>query len=185
MTDPSDTIPPQRLRVMQIIATALILGAVIACAACAVLVFQNNGQGWGQQQGELPVVSLLAGFMTLTNAVLSFALPPILVSAAVRRIATGTWRPAPNTAAQAFPTDAFKLLVVRQSTMIVILALLEGAAFFCSVAYVIEGQVYVLTGVAVCLALMLANFPTGGGVRAWFGRQLEAVQQARNQIPAD
>src|SRR5438045_3047589 len=105
MTDPSDTIPPPRLRVMQIIATALILGPVIACAVCAFVVFQNNGQGMGQQQG-LPVVSLLAGFMTLTNAVASFALPQILVPAAVRRIATGTWHPAPNTAAQALPTDA-------------------------------------------------------------------------------
>jgi hypothetical protein len=37
----------------------------------------------------------------------------------------------------------------------------------------------VLSGVAIVLALMVADFPTEAGLRAWLERQLEAVRQAR------
>ena len=81
--------------------------------------------------------------------------------------------------AAAFDTDTLKLLSVRQTTMIVRLALLEGAGFFCAIAYFLEGSVYALIGVGVILAIMIAVFPTEAGVRAWMERQLEAVRLAR------
>jgi hypothetical protein len=185
MTDPPDAIPPQRLRSMQIIAAALPVGAVTACAIMAYLVYQNGGQGMMQPQPGLPILSLLAAVLTVSNTVMALTLPVAQARAAVRRIASGAWQPGAGVAANVYPTDSLKLLAVRQTTIIIAGALLEGAAFFCAIAYLLEGQIYVLTGIAVTVALMLANFPTAGGLRAWLDRQLEAVRQARDGAPAE
>jgi hypothetical protein len=175
MTEPPEDIPPQRLRTMQIVAAALPLSVVTTCAVLVSIVyFANGGQGL-QQPAGLPIVSLVAAGMTLCNVPLSISLPLSQTRAAVRRIAAGSAQPT---------SAALQLLVVRQTTIIMADALLEGAALTCGIAYAIEGQVYVLVGVAVTVALMLANFPTANGVRAWLDRQLEAVRQAREEATA-
>lgn len=54
-----------------------------------------------------------------------------------------------------------------QTRLIVGLALLEGAAFFNEVAYLIEGHWWSFLVVAALLTWMLASFPTHGRLRQW------------------
>ena len=109
---------------------------------------------------------------------LTVVLPAALTRAAVRQIATGSWQP-PAARPGSFATDIGKLLAVRLNTLIVAMALLEGAAFFACIAYLLEGQAVALVAVGVALALMLVRFPTEARVRAWLEQQAERLAQLR------
>jgi hypothetical protein len=183
MNDPSETILAQRVRIMRIISVSLIMGIVTITGVMAYLVYQNGGAGQMPPVG-VPFITVLAALFVAVNVGLSFTLPPALTRNAVRRIAAGTWQPPGDVPAMAYDTDALKLLFVRQTTMVISLALLEGVGFFCAIAYFLEGHVYVLIGVAIVLALMIAEFPTTVGLRAWLERQLDAVRQTRDETSA-
>ena len=58
-------------------------------------------------------------------------------------------------------------LAQYQTRMIVGLAVLEGAAFFNLVAYIIEGRWWSMVAVAVLLFWMLTAFPTVGKLARW------------------
>jgi hypothetical protein len=57
--------------------------------------------------------------------------------------------------------------------MIVGMAMLEGAAFFCLIAYIVEGNVLPLTAAGGLLFLMLFSFPTHDRVEEWVNGQLQ------------
>jgi hypothetical protein len=67
----------------------------------------------------------------------------------------------------ASPRDLRTLLRLYQTRLIVGLAILEGAALFNAVAYLIAGQWWSLAVVGVLLALMLTSFPTRMGIEQW------------------
>ena len=68
--------------------------------------------------------------------------------------------------------------------MIVGLALLEGSAFMALLAYLLEGQTWVLGLAAGVLALMAVRFPTRASVLAWLERQADALAALRDSPPA-
>src|SRR5262249_19506510 len=127
----------------------------------------------------LPIQTVMAAGMFAVFVPLSFLVPTIQTGAALRRIAAGTWRPPPDVDPKSYETVAAKLLTVRQTTMLVGLALLEGAAFMACTAYLLEGQTLVLAVVALVVLFMLLQFPTEGRVRAWIERQADQLAQLR------
>jgi hypothetical protein len=179
MNGPDEILSPQRLRVLQIIALALLLGVLgfLAVALYVVLV-QNNGQGIAPPQ-DLPIQTLVAAAMFAVLAPLSFLLPSIQTRSAVQRIAAGTWRPPVGVDPKLYGTVPAQLLAVRQSTLLVGLALLEGTAFMGCVAFLSEGQPLVLALVGAAVLLMLLRFPTAGRERAWLERQADQLAQLR------
>lgn len=187
MSSPDDMLPPKRLRVMQIIAGALLLG-VLTFLAIALFLVSGRPQGAaGGTADGLPVISVLAVMLLVVDAPLAFVVPSFLMRSAVRRIASGAWQAPPGSDPAAFASDAAKLLTVRQTALIIGLALLEGVAFFACIAYLLEAQPFVLAVVLVAVALMLVNFPTEGRVRAWLERQADLLAELRQQgdIPAE
>ena len=60
--------------------------------------------------------------------------------------------------------------------MIVGLALLEGAAFFNIIAYMIAGHIWSLGIVAGLVVIMLLSFPTRGRVAFWIEDRMQARQ---------
>lgn len=58
-------------------------------------------------------------------------------------------------------------LAPYQTRMIIGLALLEGAAFFNLIAYLLEGRWWSLAVTAALVAFMLASYPTRGRIRQW------------------
>jgi hypothetical protein len=177
----NDELPRGQLRVMQIIAGAMLTGVLgmLAFVLYFVLVVRN-GQAVNPR-AEIPLLSLLAVILLAANVPVAIVLPGNLTRAAVRQIAAGTWRPAgftglsPNT----LNTDSAKLLAVRQTTKIIALALVEGAACLGGMAYLLEAKPWALGVVAVAILFILFTFPTEGRVRTWLEQQTGRLAEAR------
>jgi hypothetical protein len=97
----------------------------------------------------------------------------------VRQIVARTWTPPEGADPAQFAGDDAQLMAVRQTTMIVANALLEGAGMMACMAYLLEGQPFTLTIVAVLVVFMLFQFPTRERVRAWLERHLALVAESR------
>src|SRR5262245_4477759 len=114
MSMPIDPLPPQRLRVMQIIAFSLIFGVLIVLGI-ALFIGLNEGRA---PQAGLPIVSLMAVVMMVLNTPMAFLVPRIAAQNRLRELAR-----------QAMPSPAdlrLAMIDLRQTTLIISLALLEG-----------------------------------------------------------
>ena len=165
-----DDIPRPRLLTMQIIAAALMIGVVVFLGVVLILVYGQQG-GQGQlPAGDVPIISLVAIAMFVLNTPLALFLPNKMAKAALKQIAARDWK----------GDDTAELLGIRQGTMIVGLALLEGTAFTACIAFLLEAHVSALIIVGLNLLLMLALFPTRNRVRNWLDKQTMALQDLRN-----
>ncbi len=181
MSDPGDPLLSQRIRTMQLIAAALLMGVLSFLGIALFLVYvQQNGEGMVPAQG-LPIYSLVAWGMFAVCAPLSIYLPRTMLDSQSRRIAAGEWRPPSGTDASAYASEKAQLLAVRQTTMIVGLALLEGSAFMGILAFLSEANPLALCVTAGAVVLMLMRFPTEGRSRAWLDEQAEKLVQARQR----
>lgn len=144
------------VRTLRIIAAALIAG-VVTFAVVAVGVLGPQPANRPADPNALPVVTLVAGFVLLSNAGMALLLPRQLAEGQLRQL---TKTPRTDESADETP----RLFGIIQTMHIIRLALLEGAAFLGLIAYLVEGRPAALAVPGVCLVLMLVNFPTLSGV---------------------
>jgi hypothetical protein len=71
------------------------------------------------------------------------------------------------------------LAQMYQTLLIIKCVLIEGAAFFSLVAYIIEGQTTALATAGVLLLVLLAHFPTRSRMEAWIESELVVSEQMR------
>jgi hypothetical protein len=135
----------QTLLTCRIIAGALVFGVV---SFVTVAVVMRLGQA-------------AAGAAVLSYVGVGAAAIAVIVRQIVPGIASGL---APQGGAA---SPAAGALALYQTRMIVGLAILEAAAFFNTIAYVLEGHWWSLVVVAVLVALMLGAFPTRTRLRQW------------------
>jgi hypothetical protein len=166
MPDHDAVLSPQ-LRTMRIILLALVLGVVIFFVIAVVM----RGQG-AQPAPPTPLLTYLGLGLAGVQIVLSALIPGLIVTGGRRQLAR-----TPQSAAA--PDDLRKLLGLYQTRLIVGSALLEGAAFFLLVAYLVEGDLAALGGVVVLVALLLVRFPTRPGLESWLAEQQERLSQER------
>jgi hypothetical protein len=172
-----------RIRVMQIVAGALVAGSVSFLVLVLFLVWNNGGKGLGQPvEGALPIVSLLSLGMLLINTPAAFLLSGVILRKALDNLA----RQAPNNALLPASenvtgpvTDATFLLMHKQKAMIISMALWEGASFFGSIAYQLEASPFALVASIGGIILLLSAFPTEGRVSEWLSQQQRALAQLR------
>jgi hypothetical protein len=169
-----------RVRILQII-TATLIGGVVIFLGFALFTVLQNGQGLAPA-ADVPLISLMAAVLLIVNAPMAVFVPTLQVKSAVRQIAAGTWRPPQQASQDEFASDAAKLVAVKQSSTIIALALLEGAAFLGCTAFLLEGRVLAVGVVGVALAFMTPLFPTHGRLQAWLEQQLAAVEERRASI---
>lgn len=135
---------------MQIVTGALVMG-VLMFAAIAVIAVGAMDEGPAGR-----IVSMIAAGMAGIAFVAHLIVPGIVARQAVRHVNVD---------------DTEDLYVVYRTKLIIGLALLEGAAFFCIVTYIIEQQWWTL-GIAGGLALwMLIAFPSRHRVEQWIETQ--------------
>jgi hypothetical protein len=72
-----------------------------------------------------------------------------------------------------------------QSALIIRSALLEGAAFFCLVAYMLEHNALSLAGAGMMLLFMLFGFPTRSKVEEAIETERTTIEQLRQMGPTD
>src|SRR5271165_3121624 len=163
-----------RLRAMQIIVFAMLAGQVVFLSIIY-FVAANKAQA----PPTPPLLSWMALGLFVLQLPLTVIIPTALIRAAVQRIATGTWQVPSEANPESFATDEDKLMAVRLNSLLVAMALLEGAGFFGCIAYLLEGQLLALLVVAAVVVVMVARFPTAAGVRAWLERQTQRLVELR------
>jgi hypothetical protein len=170
-----------RLLGIRVMAGALIAGVLVFLGVVVYLVHgEQQGQG-AQPAAGLPVITLIAGLVFLTNLPLAILLPVLITRSAVRRIAAGAWRGPPGADPAQSESDVGKLVAVWQTSTLVGYALLEGAGFFGCIAYLLEGQGAALGVAGAALGMMAGMFPTAGRLGAWLQRQSDALAALRNE----
>lgn len=181
MNDSDDIWLAKRIRVLQIIAGALVMGLVTFLGIVLFMVqVQNKGVGLARP-GGLPLISLIAVAYSALAVLLAIVIPRVLVQSGLRRIAAGAWKPPQDANAADYPDDASKLLAIRQTSIIIGLAILEGSALFACIAYLLEGQSWVLAAAVLIVLLMLASFPTQERLRSWLTAQADQLDELRRQ----
>src|SRR6516165_8837437 len=170
MNELDDSAVAQRVRVMQVVAAALLMG-VVALLGIAFYRVYGRPDEEAAPVPETPVLTIVAFVLLAACAGPSLLLPRLQTRKALQQIAAGTWQPPAKSDPKAFEGDTAKLLAIRQTVMIVSFALLEGPAFLACIAFLIEARPYVFAVVALAVAGMLRRFPTEGGVRAWLSQQ--------------
>jgi hypothetical protein len=176
MSSDDDSLLRSRVRVMQIILSAMFLGAVGLLVASLFVDLSRS-----QRSENLPVVSLVAVLVAVTNIPLALMLPARIERSSLRVIVSGNWKPPAGIDPALYATDTAKLLAVRQTTMIMSAALLEGAAILGCIAFMLERTPWVLIVTAVTAGLLLAGFPTEGRVRAWLDQHTDLLNSLRQQ----
>ena len=172
MSTAPDDIPQPRLFTMQLIAAALMIGVVTFLGVVLFLVFVlQNGQGQ-LPPGNVPFVSLVAIALFAINTPLALFLPNQIVKSALRQMARAGKQ-----------SDMDQLLSLRQTTMLIGWAMLEGTAFCACIGFLLDADVGSLIVVGLNLLLMLALFPTRNRVRNWLDKQSMALQDLRNSAP--
>jgi hypothetical protein len=138
---------------MQIIWSAMLIG-VVAFAVMALFVLPKAAA----DQTFISYVAVGAGAL----AIVASNLLPVLIG---RQLATQALS-AEDLSASTEET-AGKLALAYQTKFIVGMALLEGAAFFALVAFLLEGQQFTLMSAAALWLLMLVRFPSMSRVASW------------------
>ena len=149
MSQGNSPIKPESVgRISQIIAGALMMGVVVfACIAF----FIAKGDGL-----PFPMISFMAiGFAGVTT-VMRFVVPTIILNGGKAQLKQA-----------ATDEQPMVLAGLYQTKTIVGMALLEGAAFFNLIAYIMEKQVWTYGVVAFLLAVMAISFPSQGQFESW------------------
>ena len=135
-------------RTSQIMAGALIIGVLtFACLAF----FAAQGE-----PAKQPMIALMGAGMALMMLVVRFVVPTVIVNGGKSRLK------------EAADEEQQKILaVLYQTKMIVGMAVLEGAAFFNLVAYIVEKQFWSYGVVAFLLGVMAISFPSQGQFECW------------------
>jgi hypothetical protein len=168
MNDADDNLIRNHGRTVQIIAFAMLMAIVMFLGVATIVVMGNNNQpAMGGQGGTLPILSMVAVVVLVIDVPLSFIMPRIMASNSVRQLAM-----APD-------SDTRALLGIRQSTVIISRALLEGVGFLGCIAFVVEMHWLALVPVLVVIALMLLTFPTFRKTREWVESQEKFLEEMR------
>ncbi len=144
---PQPASPENVGRICQIIAAALMLG-VICFSFVAFTVAKNP-------PATMPIISMVgAGFAGIATIV-RFVLPQIMVAGMTRNLKPDE------------PGILHRLASLYQTKMIIGMAVLEGAAFFNLVGYIVERQIWSYGVVAALLTIMAISFPSQTQFENW------------------
>jgi hypothetical protein len=169
-----DTRLSAHLRIMRILVIALAMG-ILTFLVVAIVVRQQDPN---QPVPDPPIFTLTGlGFAGL-QLILQAVIPGLVATRLRRQLAAGNW-PRLQMSAPVPMDDVGKLCMLYQTRLIVGAALVEGAAFFLLIAYLLEGQIVALAAAAVMLALVLVRFPTQAGLESWLSDQQEQLRQER------
>jgi hypothetical protein len=198
MTSDQDAIRPV-IRQGQIIVVALIAGVVVflviatmadlgpnpGAAAVAAGGAGAGAQGAGQPSQTVPFITYSAIAFGAFLLPMSFILPDLVAKNQRQAIIVGKGtsgtNPKPSltsaTTSQATKTAAGDMDLAFLNQLIVGAAMLEGAAFFAGVAYLVERNPIALAVALVLLAALVARFPTANRVERWTERQREKLRE--------
>ena len=169
MSQPTNTTKTGRVRVMQIIAFALIQGVAVFLAVAVFL-------SWGRPPGD-PILEQLAAVFAAAAVLARFVIPAMVARGQVRQAKIMR----EELAARDSNDDQLslgeqKLYAVYQTTLIIGMAMLEGAALFAGVAYLVGRHPWGLGIMGALLGMMIFSFPTTGRIEHWVEEQRRLLE---------
>ncbi len=176
LSEPQREYLNQHLRPMQIIVGALAAGAVTFMCVAPFVVAGRREVGPAN-----PLVMQYTGLALTFLAILAWMLVPWYFAGGLRQaIADG--KPLTNRPMVPAPPgvgDVQPLKEMYMTRLILGAAILEGAAFFNVVAYILERQPISLVVAGVLVILLLAQMPTWGRMQGWAESDLATLKQLR------
>jgi hypothetical protein len=165
-----------RVRTMQIIGAALLMGVLTVLGAFVVMRMNNP-----PPPPPNPTVLYLAGLGFSAAILAGFFLVPRRGVAAVRaRIAR---HPAPKASAEptqdSLDAEALQFCAMYQTRLLVRGSMLNGTAMFWGIIFFITGQLGGLVAAAFLLILLAGQIPTRMRVERWLAEQQELLEQER------
>jgi hypothetical protein len=168
------------VRTMQIIVAAMAAGVGVFFAV--VLVISPNAKPAGGPPAEL-LVSYIAAAAGLAGILAWAVVPRIITSGNRQAIVHGKLAPRAGLSQNLPMTDERMqirpIIAMYQTSLIVGCAILEGAAFFNLVAYMLEQQPMNLVVAGVLLLLLLTQIPTVSRLASWVESELTTIDQLR------
>ncbi|MGD9634290.1 MAG: hypothetical protein AB7G28_03160 [Pirellulales bacterium] len=171
-------------RTMQIIVGAMAAG-VVSFFVAVLFITANKAQ----QPPEMPMLSYMAIAIAPAAILVALLYPGFVRRRERKAIVSGT------TASNAVSPSGTPLTYVEQQLMplvggyqtalIIRSAILEGAAFFALVTYMIEGQTSSLIAAGMLLLFILAGMPTRGRVEEAVGHERRAIEELRQMGAVD
>jgi hypothetical protein len=156
---------------MQIIAGALIQGVVIFLV---VVVFFLP-----VPPNRLAVLNSYIGLgLALVAMAMSLVVPNIIVASTKKSLVKGRPIDLPKQFGEVSDLGFLAPLAgLYQTKMIIAMALLEGAAFFNLVSYMMERQPFTLAVVGMLLLALVMNFPTRRGLEKWLAEETKSIAE--------
>ncbi len=171
-------------RTMQIIVGALAWG--IVSFLVVVLFLVPGAQGPPPDSAFMTYLSVVVALASLIAALI---VPGIVLRSHRQGFVAGNSPIAASIQVGANPTLAKRelgpLALSYQTALIIRSAFLEGGAFFCLVAFMIERQTLSLVAAAAMLLFLLAGFPTRSKVEDAIESQRTTIEQLRGMEPID
>lgn len=159
------------LLTMQIIAGALINGVVVFFVI-AVFVLSP------QVNNDPPLIAYIALGVGCLAVVMSFAIPNLIMASTKKSLIKGKPINLPDNYQGATNVGFLGPLVgMYQTKLIISMAILEGAAFFNLIAYIIEGQRMSLIMTGLLVAIMATKFATRGGLENWLADEAKSIDE--------
>mgnify|MGYP001260938337 FL=1 len=174
LTDEDRAYLARAAQTMQMIVGAL-AGGVLSFLG-VVLVLGQQQPGPPPDQPMLTYMSIVATFVAIVMAMI---IPGVVIRNQRQAILAGKPKP-PEAARELGP-----LVAGYQTAIIIRRALVEGAAFFCLVAYMLERQSLSLVGAGVLLVFLLGGFPTRSKLEDAIENERTTIEQLRQMGPID
>lgn len=157
------------LQTMKILAGAMIAGVTFFLVIIVAVL--RSGKLFADDLWSVTDVLVILGLgMAAMLAVMSFLVPRLVAAGAIRQLG----KPDPKERApegwEGWSPRAPRLLPVYQTSLILRLALLEGAAFFNLIVFMLKGNALALLAALVLIALMILSFPIESKIRDWIER---------------
>jgi hypothetical protein len=169
-------------RTLQIIVGALAMGVWMFAGVVLLLDIDLQDEG----QPVEPFLAYLAAGAAIV-AIVAWGIAPGMIASRMREaIVAGK---GDQLTLKPYATDdlgdAGPLGGVYQVRAIIGAAILEGAAFFNLMAYMLEGQLINLAAAGVLVLIMLCAIPTYGRVESWVQNELTTIEQLRQMQTYD
>jgi hypothetical protein len=173
MSDPGDTssVSDAQLRVMQIVAAALVMGSVMAMG---IFLFIRNQPNAPPPQ-DIPVMLYVGAALSVGALVARLFLPDLIIAGQLSKRFTLPEREQPEP--QMIDRYVAPWPALYQMRLIICGALMEGVAFFWLITYFLTGELVSLGAALVFILILIVQIPTRGRVESW----IETQQVRRSQ----
>lgn len=179
------------LRNLQVIILALAAGLLILVAIMMHMVLNVKPGGFvgglGPQFGGLPLLTTVLVGVAVLTLLLSFVLPKFMIDAQISlwkkqvRPIEGeltSWETSDLAWLNRVPAETLsKLLMIFQTSRIVVVSLCEAAGMLSVIAYLLEAHTVALVMAGVAIILMVWHVPTQSSLSSWVFTQIERLKR--------